>query len=126
MSFRFGMKMRITTAYHPQSNGLDELTNQTLKRSVLSCVCACKILNWIFEYMYNNTNWMYNNDIALHQSSDHFQNYGSDICLGEQISLGKCVQGHAFPGGTHITVTPSILFWILSEGFRLPRLACET
>ena len=33
--------------------------------------------------------------------------YGSDICLGEQISLGKCVRGHTFPGGTHITVTPA-------------------
>jgi len=31
----FGVQMRITTAYHPQSNGLDERTNQTLKRSVL-------------------------------------------------------------------------------------------
>jgi len=29
----------------------------------------------------------------------------SDICLGERISLGKCVWGHTFPGGTHITVT---------------------
>ena len=28
----FGVKHRITSAYHPQSNGLDELTNQTLKR----------------------------------------------------------------------------------------------
>lgn len=28
----FGVKMRITSAYHPQSNGLDERTNQTLKR----------------------------------------------------------------------------------------------
>ena len=31
----FGVQMRITTAYHPQSNGLDERTNQTLKRLVL-------------------------------------------------------------------------------------------
>ena len=31
--------------------------------------------------------------------------YASDICSGEQISLGKCVQGHTFPGGTHVTVT---------------------
>ncbi|XP_065892491.1 uncharacterized protein [Dysidea avara] len=30
----FDVKMRITTAYHPQSNGLDERTNQTLKRSM--------------------------------------------------------------------------------------------
>ena len=34
--------------------------------------------------------------------------YGSDICLGEQISLGKCVRGHTFPGGTYITVTPGL------------------
>jgi len=26
--------------------------------------------------------------------------YASDICSGEQISLGKYVQGHTFPGGT--------------------------
>jgi len=31
----------------------------------------------------------------------------SDIYLGEQISLGKCVRGYAFPGGTHITITPA-------------------
>ena len=30
----FDVKMRITTAYHPQSNGLDERTNQTLKRYI--------------------------------------------------------------------------------------------
>ncbi|XP_059918084.1 uncharacterized protein K02A2.6-like [Gadus macrocephalus] len=29
----FGVKHRITSAYHPQTNGLDERTNQTLKRS---------------------------------------------------------------------------------------------
>ena len=37
---------------------------------------------------------------------DNVAKYGSDICLGKQISLGKCVRGRAFPGGTHITVTP--------------------
>ena len=41
MSFSFGVKMRITTAYHPQSNGLDERTNQTLKSQFcLVCVHA--------------------------------------------------------------------------------------
>ena len=34
--------------------------------------------------------------------------YASDICSGEWISLGKCVQGHTFPGGTIITVTPRL------------------
>lgn len=28
------MKHRITSAYHPQTNGLDERTNQTLKRAI--------------------------------------------------------------------------------------------
>ncbi|KAJ8353674.1 hypothetical protein SKAU_G00212410 [Synaphobranchus kaupii] len=30
----FGVKHRITSAYHPQTNGLDERTNQTLKRAI--------------------------------------------------------------------------------------------
>ncbi|KAK3709530.1 hypothetical protein QZH41_006769 [Actinostola sp. cb2023] len=30
----FGVKHRITSAYHPQSNGLDERTNQTIKRTL--------------------------------------------------------------------------------------------
>ena len=54
--------------------------------------------------------------------------YGSDICLGEQISLGKCVRGHSFPGGTHITVTPVLqarigqvflLYFVLDEVWEL-------
>ena len=56
--------------------------------------------------------------------------YGSDICLGEQISLGKCVRGHPFPGGTHITVTPVLqarirrvflLYFVLDEVWELSR-----
>ncbi|KAJ8381810.1 hypothetical protein SKAU_G00025880 [Synaphobranchus kaupii] len=30
----FGVKHRIMSAYHPQTNGLDERTNQTLKRAI--------------------------------------------------------------------------------------------
>ncbi|KAJ8404616.1 hypothetical protein AAFF_G00334790 [Aldrovandia affinis] len=31
---KWGAKHRITSAYHPQTNGLDERTNQTLKRAI--------------------------------------------------------------------------------------------
>ena len=31
---RFGIKHRLTTAYHPQANGLDERYNQTLVNSL--------------------------------------------------------------------------------------------
>ncbi|XP_048093482.1 uncharacterized protein LOC125291015 [Alosa alosa] len=31
---RYGVKHRMTSAYHPQTNGLDERTNQTLKRAI--------------------------------------------------------------------------------------------
>ena len=33
-----GVKCNITSAYHPQSNGLDERFNQTLQRQLLKCV----------------------------------------------------------------------------------------
>ena len=35
--------------------------------------------------------------------------------FGEQISLGKCVWGHTFPGGTHITVTPDFVSQLCSD-----------
>ena len=33
-----GFKQRVTSAYHPQSNGLDERLNQTLKASLQKLV----------------------------------------------------------------------------------------
>ena len=37
---KFGIKHQLTTAYHPQANGLDERDNQTLVNSVERCLCA--------------------------------------------------------------------------------------
>ncbi|KAK3752966.1 hypothetical protein QZH41_005123 [Actinostola sp. cb2023] len=38
MSYTTGTEHRVTSAYHPQSNGLDERFNQTLQRTLRKCV----------------------------------------------------------------------------------------
>ncbi len=35
LNLSFNVKHRITSAYHPQANGLDERANQTLKRQII-------------------------------------------------------------------------------------------
>ncbi len=40
-----GVKQYVTSAYHPQSNGQDERTNQTIKRA-LSKYCNDKQNDW--------------------------------------------------------------------------------
>ena len=41
----FGIKRSVTSAYHPQTNGLDERTNQTLKQRLAKLVNEHKN-NW--------------------------------------------------------------------------------
>ena len=46
----FSVKPRMTSAYHPQSNGLDERTNQTLKRYV--CAYNCVFSSYYHYFIY--------------------------------------------------------------------------
>lgn len=41
-----GVESRITSAYHPQSNGLDERFNQTLQRQLLKYIAGDEQSNW--------------------------------------------------------------------------------
>ena len=70
-------------------------------------------VKWCYEIHYSTICKPYTNSykaLALLQAQSWWPDavvakYANDICLGEEISLGKCVWGHTFPWRTHITVT---------------------
>lgn len=52
----FGMKRSVTSAYHPQTNGQDERTNQTLKQRLSKLVNEYQN-NWcelLIQYAHKN------------------------------------------------------------------------
>ena len=82
----------------------------------ISCMGEQGILS-IFHIVPMNTDMRFHSPLSWRNSYPwetyitgfNVAKYGSDICLGEQISLGKCVRGHTFPEGILITVTPAAI-----------------